>query len=98
MRETRLVRRRIGSWALGGSYYTGKHFFQVFFTNNRSINTNLAASGGQSGNPFDDPTTSHDNPLNEINFFLGFNLGRRFTLGKNIKKRREKKAAAQGGN
>ncbi|MEM6992119.1 MAG: DUF5777 family beta-barrel protein [Myxococcota bacterium] len=90
---------RIGSWALGGSYYTGKHFFQVFFTNNRSINTNLAASGGQSGNPFDDPSASHDNPLNEINFFLGFNLGRRFTLGKNIKKRREKKAAAaEGGN
>lgn len=88
----------IGSWAIGGSYYTGKHFFQLFFTNNRSINTNLAASGGQSGNPFDDPSTSHDNPLNEVNFFLGFNLGRRFTLGKRIKKLKEKKAAEQGGN
>ncbi|MBL4687875.1 MAG: hypothetical protein JKY37_25015 [Nannocystaceae bacterium] len=89
---------KIGAWALGGSYYTGKHFFQVFFTNNRSINTNLAASGGQSGNPFNDPSAEHDNPLNEINFFLGFNLGRRFTLGKNAKKRKQKKAAATGGN
>lgn len=87
----------IGSWALGGSYYTGKHFFQVFFTNNRSINTNLASSGGQSGNPFDDPTTSHDNPLNEVNFFLGFNLGRQFTLGKRIKKRKEEKKKAAAG-
>lgn len=85
---------KIGSWALGGSYYTGKHFFQVFVTNNRSINTNLAASGGHSGNPFDDPTTSHDNPLNELNLFAGFNLGRQFTLGKRLKKHREKKAAA----
>ena len=88
---------KIGSWAIGGSYYTGKHFFNVFFTNNRGINTNVAAAGGHSGNPFDDPTTDHENPLNEINFFLGFNLGRNFTLGKNIRKAKEKRKAKKGG-
>ena len=90
---------KIGSWGFGGSYYTGKHYFNVFITNNRAINTNLAASGGQVGNPFDDPTTDHKNPLHEANFFLGFNLGRQFTLGKNIKKLKDKKQAkAAGGN
>ncbi|MEM6296783.1 MAG: DUF5777 family beta-barrel protein, partial [Myxococcota bacterium] len=39
---------KIGSWGLGASYYTGKHFFQLFFTNNREIHPNLAAPGGQS--------------------------------------------------
>lgn len=88
----------IGSWALGGSYYTGKHFFQVFFTNNREITTGLAAPGGQSGNPFDTEGVDSNNPFHKFNFFLGFNLGRRFTLGKRIEKRRKAKAAkAEGG-
>ena len=82
---------------MGGSYFTGKHYFNVFITNNRAINTNLAASGGQAGNPFDDPSTDHENPLHEANFFLGFNLGRQFTLGKNIKKLKDKRSRALPG-
>jgi hypothetical protein len=92
---------KLGSWAFGGSYYTGKHFFQLFVSNNREIRLNLAAAGGQVKNPFDDPSTDHKNPLYEANFFLGFNLGRRFTLGVNAKRwkkereeRKQKKAEA----
>jgi hypothetical protein len=68
---------RIGSWALGGSYFTGKHLFQVFFTNNRQIHPNLAAPGGQSGNPF---ATEGQSGINNLNFFLGFNLTRLWTF------------------
>jgi mono/diheme cytochrome c family protein len=67
---------RIGSWALGGSYFTGKHLFQVFFTNNRQIHPNLAAPGGQTGNPF---ATVGDSRI-PFNFFLGFNLTRLWSL------------------
>lgn len=86
---------KIGSWGLGAGYYTGKHFFQLFFTNNREIHPNLAAPGGQSGNPFTtDDGVKESNPFNEFNFYLGFNLVRQFTLGKNAarwKKERESK-------
>ena len=88
----------IGAWSLGGSYYTGKHFFQVFFTNNREIHMNLAAPGGQTTNPF---ATDGASGINNLNFFMGFNLGRRFTLGKNAKKwkknREERKAKKEAG-
>jgi len=91
----------IGSWSIGGSYYTGKHFFQVFFTNNRQIHLNQAAPGGQVVNPFqteglEDPPSA----LNQLNFFIGFNLARHFTLGKNAarwRKEREDKLKTQGG-
>lgn len=71
---------KIGAWSIGGSYAIGLHFFQVFFTNNREIHPNLAAPGGQSGNPFRTPGVDSKNPFHEFNFFLGFNLGRRFKL------------------
>jgi mono/diheme cytochrome c family protein len=98
---------KIGAWGIGGSYTTGKHFFQVFFTNNREIHTNLAAPGGQSGNPFGAQTDSK-NPFLKADFFLGFNLGRNFTMGKRLDAARERKgttkaakpkrnAAAKGG-
>lgn len=68
---------KIGSWSLGGSYKVGLHYFQVVATNNRFIHTNLAAPGGQSGNPFGfDAGTG--NPLHKADFFLGFNLARQF--------------------
>lgn len=67
---------KIGAWSLGASYFTGKHFFQVFFTNNREIHPNLAAPGGQTKNPFE---TVGDGKI-PFNFFLGFNLGRRWSL------------------
>ena len=93
---------RIGAWSLGGSYYTGKHFFQVFITNNREIHPQLAAPGGQTKNPFNTPGVDSNNPFHEANFFLGFNLGRRFTLGTNAKRwkkaRAEKKKKKQEGN
>ncbi|MCY1056477.1 DUF5777 family beta-barrel protein [Nannocystis sp. SCPEA4] len=60
----------IGSWAIGGSVNTGKHFFQIFITNTREIHTNLYAPGGQSKNPFTD----------RGNFFFGFNLSRKWSL------------------
>lgn len=60
----------IGSWAIGGSVNTGKHFFQIFITNTREIHTNLYAPGGQSKNPFSD----------RGNFFFGFNLSRKWSL------------------
>ncbi len=90
---------KIGAWSIGGSYTTGKHFFQVFFTNNREIHTNLAAPGGQSGNPFKTPGVDSKNPFLKANFFLGFNLGRNFTLGKrvNAKRERQKKEKASEG-
>ncbi len=69
-----------GSWSLGGSLRTAKHFFQVFFSNNREISTNLAATGGQSGNPFDTQGVDSNNPFHKFNFFLGFNLGRQFGI------------------
>jgi len=71
---------QIGAWTLGGSYKIGKHFFQVFFTNQREIHTNLAAPGGASDNPFDTPGVSGGNPLFESNFFLGFHIARKFSL------------------
>lgn len=71
---------KIGAWGFGGSLKTGKHFFQVFFSNNREIATNLYAPGGQSGNPFKTPGVDSKNPFHEFNFFLGFNLGRTFSL------------------
>ena len=86
----------LGSWGLGAGYYTGKHFFQLFFTNNREIHPNLAAPGGQSGNPFTtDDGRKEKNPFHEFNFYLGFNLVRQFTIGKNAarwKKERAEKA------
>jgi cytochrome c5 len=92
---------RIGSWGLGAGYFTGKHFFQLLFTNNREIHPNLAAPGGQSGNPFTtDDGVKEDNPLNEFNFYFGFNLVRQFTLGKNAarwKKEREAKKSGKAG-
>ncbi|MEZ4380916.1 MAG: DUF5777 family beta-barrel protein [Nannocystaceae bacterium] len=60
----------IGSWSLGGSYSSGLHLFQIFLTNTREIHTNLYAPGGQTKNPFDD----------RGNFFLGFNLSRKWTI------------------
>ena len=71
---------KIGSWSLGGSLKTAKHFFQVFFTNNREITTNNAAPGGQSGNPFSTEGVDSKNPFLKFNFFLGLNLGRQFSL------------------
>ena len=92
---------KIGAWGFGGSYTTGKHFFQVFFTNNREIHTNLAAAGGQSGNPFKTDGVDSKNPFHKANFFLGFNLGRAFTLGSRVdaakEKRKKKQSGAQGG-
>jgi hypothetical protein len=61
---------KIGSWALGWSARVGKHFFQVFATNTRNIHTNLAAPGGDTENPFD--------PFGD--FFLGFNISRKWNL------------------
>lgn len=94
---------KIGAWGLGASYTTGKHFFQLFFTNNREIHTNLAAPGGQSGNPFG-ADTGGKNPFLKADFFLGFNLGRSFTMGKRVDAARERKGkgakgktAAKGG-
>ncbi len=60
----------IGSWSLGGSVRTAKHFFQIFITNTREIHTNLYAPGGQSKNPFEQ----------RGNFFFGFNLSRQWSL------------------
>ena len=60
----------IGSWSIGGSVRTAKHFFQVFLTNTREIHTNLYAPGGQSKNPFEQ----------RGNFFFGFNLSRQWSL------------------
>lgn len=71
---------KIGAWSLGGSYFTGKHLFQVFFTNNRQIHPNLAAPGGQSGNPFTTEGVDSKNPFHKFNFFLGFNLTRLWTF------------------
>lgn len=71
---------KIGAWSLGGSYFTGKHLFQVFFTNNRQIHSNLAAPGGQSGNPFATEGVDSKNPFHKFNFFLGFNLTRLWTF------------------
>jgi len=91
---------KLGSWGLGAGYFTGKHFFQLFFTNNREIHPNLAAPGGQSGNPFKtDDGVKAKNPFHEFNFYLGFNLVRQFTIGKNAarwkKERAEKKEASK---
>lgn len=84
---------KIGSWSIGGSLRTAKHFFQVFLTNNREINTNLYAPGGQTGNPFGADVDSK-NPFHKANFFLGFNLAREFAI-KAPKKKREAKASAE---
>lgn len=89
----------IGAWSLGGSYSTGKHFFQIFISNNRQIHLNQAVPGGQAVNPFRTPGVSNPNtPFNHANFYLGFNLERRFTLGKNAarwKKERQAKKQQQ---
>lgn len=89
---------KIGAWGLGGSYTTGKHFFQVFFTNNREIHPNLAAAGGQSGNPFKTDGVDSKNPFHKANFFLGFNLGRTFTLGARVDAAKAKRKRKQAGN
>jgi Membrane bound beta barrel domain (DUF5777) len=93
---------KIGAWSLGGSYTTGKHFFQVFVTNNREIQYNLAAPGGQSGNPFKTQGVDSKNPFHKANFFLGFNLARKFSLGARAdrakEKRKAKKAKTAGGS
>jgi len=91
---------KLGSWGLGAGYFTGKHFFQLFFTNNREIHPNLAAPGGQSGNPFTtDDGVKEKNPFNEFNFYLGFNLVRQFTLGKNAARwKKEREAKKSGGS
>ncbi len=90
---------KIGSWGLGAGYYTGKHFFQLFFTNNREIHPNLAAPGGQSGNPFKtDDGVDDSNPFNEFNFYLGFNLIRQFTLGKNAARWKKQREAKKSGS
>ena len=60
----------IGSWSIGGSVRTNRHFFQIFMTNTREIHTNLYAPGGQTKNPFEQ----------RGNFFLGFNLSRQWSL------------------
>lgn len=83
----------IGAWSVGGSLRTAKHFFQVFFTNNREISTNLYAPGGQTGNPFGADVDSK-NPFHRANFFLGFNLGRQFGIKAGKGKNKKKKAAA----
>jgi hypothetical protein len=83
---------KIGSWSIGGSLRTAKHFFQVFLTNNREISTNLYAPGGQTGNPFG-AQTSTKNPFHKADFFLGFNLSREFSI-KAPKKRKAKAAAS----
>ncbi len=85
----------IGAWSLGGSLRTAKHFFQVFFTNNREIATNLYAAGGQSGNPFSTPGVDSQNPFHKFNFFLGFNLGRQFSIKAGKKKRAKKSAGTE---
>jgi mono/diheme cytochrome c family protein len=85
---------KIGSWSIGGSLRTAKHFFQVFLTNNREISTNLYAPGGQTGNPFGADVDSK-NPFHKANFFLGFNLAREFAI--KAPKQRKAKAAAGGG-
>lgn len=87
----------IGSWGLGGSLKTAKHVFQVFFTNNREIATNLYAPGGQSGNPFSTPGVDSSNPFHKFNFFLGFNLERRFSIKAPKGRKNKQKAAAEGG-
>jgi hypothetical protein len=71
---------RLGAWSIGGSYTTGKHFFQVFFSNNREIHLNLAAPGGQAKNPFKTEGVDSKNPFLQANFFLGFNLTRLWTF------------------
>ncbi len=86
---------KIGAWSLGGSYFSGKHFFQVFFSNNRDIHLNQGATGGQTKNPFSTPGVDSSNPFHKFNFYLGFNLGRRFTLGKRVDKARKRKAEAK---
>lgn len=78
----------LGAWAFGGSYYTGKHFFQVFIGNNREIHPNLAAPGGLViVGKGDEPA------IRRLNLFLGFNLMRQFSLGVNAKRwKREREA------
>jgi mono/diheme cytochrome c family protein len=83
---------QVGAWTLGFSAYTGKHLFQVMLTNLREIHPNLAAPGGNSGNPFDTPGVDSKNPFHKANFFIGFNIIRKFVFkapkgkrGKNTK-------------
>src|SRR5690606_14194042 len=52
----------IGAWSLGGSYSTGKHFFQIFISNNRQIHLNQAVPGGQAVNPFRTPCAGSPSP------------------------------------
>lgn len=84
---------KIGAWSIGGSLRTAKHFFQVFLTNNREINTNLYAPGGQTGNPFGADVSSK-NPFHKANFFLGFNLAREFAIKAPKKRQGGAKASA----
>jgi hypothetical protein len=87
----------IGAWGLGGSYFTGRHMFQVFFTNNREIHPNLYAPGGQTANPFRTDEIVSRNPLYEMNFYFGFNLGRTFSLEPAAKRGKAKRSARKGG-
>ncbi|MCB9565848.1 MAG: hypothetical protein H6710_01250 [Myxococcales bacterium] len=70
---------KIGSWSLGASYFSGLHYFQIFLNNTREIHTNLYGPGGQTKNPFE----------NRGNFFLGFNLSRKWTIKAGSKKNKK---------
>ncbi len=59
-----------GTFSLGWSVKAGLHFFQVLASTTRSIHTNFLAPGGGAGNPFV--------PIG--NFYLGFNLSRKWSL------------------
>jgi len=88
---------KIGAWGLGGSYSTGRHIFQLFFTNNREIHPNLYAPGGQTGNPFKTEGVDSKNPFHDMNFFLGFNLGRKFSLAPAAKRGAKRRTARKEG-
>ena len=89
---------KIGIWGIGGSYYSGRHMFQVFLTNNREIHPGLYAPGGQSGNPLTTDGVDSKNPFYKMNFFLGFNLGRTFSLEPAARRGKERRAARKGGS
>ncbi len=76
---------QLGHITLGTSIFTGKHLFQIVFSNGRELHVNLAAPGGHTANPFGAPSTSR-NPLLRASFYLGFGISRKFGI-----KRRNKK-------
>ncbi len=75
---------QLGHITLGTSIFTGKHLFQIVFSNGRELHANLAAPGGQSTNPFGAQSPSR-NPLHRAAFYLGFGISRKF----GIKQRRK---------